>query len=160
MEKSNQFRVNTPRVIHEMIDGEVIIVNLEKGHYYSLLGTGAEIWEYVIGGMSTPEIVSRLLTRYEGDRKDIEDAVENMISKLQTEGIIVQDVAGRDADERLAGEVESDGEITKKVFTIPVLEKYTDMEDLLLLDPIHETDETGWPNMALGVPEEEGQIDR
>jgi hypothetical protein len=29
-----------------------------------------------------------------------------------------------------------------------VLQKYTDMADLLLLDPIHEVDEQGWPQPA------------
>ena len=28
----------------------------------------------------------------------------------------------------------------------PRLDKYTDMQELLLLDPIHEVDERGWPN--------------
>ncbi len=27
----------------------------------------------------------------------------------------------------------------------PALETYTDMQELLLLDPIHDVDETGWP---------------
>jgi hypothetical protein len=31
-------------------------------------------------------------------------------------------------------------------FSRPILTKYTDMKELLLLDPIHEVDETGWPN--------------
>jgi hypothetical protein len=26
-----------------------------------------------------------------------------------------------------------------------VLERYTDMQELLLLDPIHDVDQTGWP---------------
>ena len=30
-------------------------------------------------------------------------------------------------------------------FNPPVLSVYSDMEDLLLLDPIHDVDETGWP---------------
>ena len=31
-------------------------------------------------------------------------------------------------------------------FVVPTLEKYTDMEALLLADPIHEVDEAaGWP---------------
>jgi hypothetical protein len=34
-------------------------------------------------------------------------------------------------------------------FEAPVLQKYTDMQDLLLLDPIHDTDETGWPNIRI-----------
>jgi hypothetical protein len=28
---------------------------------------------------------------------------------------------------------------------VPLLRKYTDMRDLLLLDPIHDVDEQGWP---------------
>lgn len=31
-------------------------------------------------------------------------------------------------------------------FPAPRLERYTDMQDLLLLDPIHDVDERGWPN--------------
>jgi len=32
------------------------------------------------------------------------------------------------------------------VFDAPVLHSYTDMQDVLLLDPIHDVDETGWPS--------------
>ena len=36
--------------------------------------------------------------------------------------------------------------VTEKLaYEHPVLQKYTDMEDLLLLDPIHDVDEAGWP---------------
>ena len=31
-------------------------------------------------------------------------------------------------------------------FVNPTLTKFTDMQDLLLLDPIHEVDEMGWPH--------------
>ena len=33
----------------------------------------------------------------------------------------------------------------KKPYTAPAVQKYDDLEDLLLLDPIHEVDEAGWP---------------
>jgi hypothetical protein len=32
----------------------------------------------------------------------------------------------------------------------PVLDKYTDMQELLLLDPIHEVDDAGWPHTLTG----------
>jgi len=31
-------------------------------------------------------------------------------------------------------------------FVAPVLERYEDMQDFLLVDPIHEVDDSGWPN--------------
>ena len=42
---SNQrFRVNTPNVTHETIDGEAVIINLDSGNYYSLVEVGSFIW--------------------------------------------------------------------------------------------------------------------
>jgi hypothetical protein len=34
----------------------------------------------------------------------------------------------------------------KPRFEPPILRTFEDMQDLLLLDPIHEVDEMGWPN--------------
>ena len=36
-------------------------------------------------------------------------------------------------------------------FVAPELKRYADMQDLLLLDPVHDVDEKGWPN-ALAAP--------
>jgi len=33
----------------------------------------------------------------------------------------------------------------ENAFSAPLLEKYSDMQELLLLDPIHEVGERGWP---------------
>ena len=35
-------------------------------------------------------------------------------------------------------------------FESPTMEKYGDMQDLLLSDPIHEVDEAGWPRPQAG----------
>jgi hypothetical protein len=153
MKKSNQYRVNSPSVIHEMIDDEVVIVNLEKGRYYSLLRTGAEIWAGISEGMASDDIILRLSNQYEADRKVIEMAVNNLISELQKEGVIIPIKPG---DRRVTvpnENVSTDNKSGKQKFEIPKLEKYTDMEELLLLDPIHDIDEMGWPNMALDATE-------
>ena len=38
---------------------------------------------------------------------------------------------------------EKDTEV--RPFQPPVLQKFRDMQDLLLMDPIHDVDEAGWP---------------
>jgi hypothetical protein len=43
------------------------------------------------------------------------------------------------------GEFPGSGEITSR--HAELFEKYTDMESLLLADPIHEVDEQGWPKL-------------
>ena len=47
-----RYRINSPPVIHQTLDGEVIVVNLDTGTYYSLVGTGAAIWDAVERGAS------------------------------------------------------------------------------------------------------------
>ena len=38
-------------------------------------------------------------------------------------------------------------------FTPPKLERYTDMQEIILLDPVHKVDSQGWPRAAPTVPE-------
>ena len=38
--------------------------------------------------------------------------------------------------------------LSPMAFEKPVIEKFSDMQEMLLLDPIHEVSEMGWPNEA------------
>jgi hypothetical protein len=70
--------------------------------------------------------------------------VQKFIDELQQEGLIVV----KEKEESRGAidlKTESKAEGKKPDFEAPVLNRYTDMQDLLLLDPIHEVDETGWP---------------
>ncbi|NEP40200.1 MAG: PqqD family protein, partial [Okeania sp. SIO2H7] len=89
MENTERFQINSPKVVQETIEGEVVIVNLDKGDYYSLLNTGADIWSAIEKGNSTTEIIAEMTERYEGDRKTIETAVNSLITQLREEEIII-----------------------------------------------------------------------
>lgn len=143
---SEILKINSPKVVHEIIDGEVVIVHLVKGHYYSLVKTGADIWSGIERGISREQILEEMVSRYDGDPADIEKAVNNMIEQLQEEELIAVAQTEESAT-AAAGAIEANANPEKLSFEPPKLDKYTDMEDLLLLDPIHEVDETGWPNV-------------
>ncbi|MGC1248263.1 MAG: PqqD family protein [Spirulinaceae cyanobacterium] len=140
-----RFRVNTPGVVQETIDGEVVIVNLQKGDYYSLVNAGADVWAGIEQGMSQSELISNLSQRYEANSETIANSVNTLLQQLQQEGIIVpnpnSEASSINQNEETPGE--------KLPFEEPKLGKYTDMEELLGLDPIHEVDEMGWPNAKL-----------
>jgi hypothetical protein len=133
-------RVNAPQVIHEAIDGEVIIINLTSGNYYSLKGSGAEIWQLVQGVASAGEIVETLSSRY-GQQAEIESSVSDFLAHLEREGL----TAPGDASARTATPTDAPTPGQAASFVPPSLEKFTDMQDLVLLDPVHEVDATGWP---------------
>jgi len=127
-----RFRVNSPKVIHQIFETEVVIVNLETGIYYSIGGSGIDVWRAIDAGFVLPQIIGAF-TPIGADAR-----IKAFIEELEREQLIVQTEAEQKAK---AGETlppPSD-------FVPPVLEKFTDMREMLLIDPIHELDESGWP---------------
>jgi Coenzyme PQQ synthesis protein D (PqqD) len=148
MNQSDKFSVNAPKVVHETIEGEVVIVNLDKGDYYSLVQAEADIWNGITSGISRDEMIEEMTYRYAGDRATIEKGVNDFIDQLQREELIKIDQTdeSNNCDAKTVPILaEVNGE--KPNFEPPSLNKYTDMEELLALDPIHEVDEQiGWPS--------------
>ena len=140
MTSSAAFRINAPHVIGEVIDDEAIIVNLESGAYYSLRNAGAEAWRLLAGSASMGQVAERIALLFEADPATIEDAVGRLFADLQAEQLIVS------ADAATEAPALPDVSGPRRAFEAPTLEKFTDMADLLLLDPIHEVSPRGWPN--------------
>lgn len=137
-----RYRINTPQITHETLDGEVIMVDFESGAYFSLHGSGEFIWSLVDNTVAVDDIASLVMQRYQGSPEEIHESVNSFLAELEKERLIVE--SGSE------GLPESDVEQTmgydiKEHFVPPVLEKHTDMQELLLLDPIHEVQDEGWP---------------
>jgi hypothetical protein len=144
---SPSFIINSPKVVHETIDSEVIIVNLDLGDYYSLVKVAVDVWHGIERGISQEKLMAEILDRYEGSYEEIQASVDSFIEKLQLEKLIVLKSVNTEEIFNNCHEQSDTQPIKDKVkFEPPTLEKFTDMEDLLLLDPIHEVEESGWPN--------------
>ena len=141
---SNQrFRVNTPTVTHETIDGEAVIINLDSGNYYSLVEVGSFIWGIIEKGASASEVQNQVLQTYQGNATDIDRGVQELLAQLQQENLIVPVDGGAVSNHSEALPLNNGNE--KPSFNPPLLHKYSDMQELLLLDPIHDVDDAGWP---------------
>jgi len=136
-----RFRVNSPQVISEIIEGELVVINLERGTYYSAEGSGPFIWELIERGMSRSGIVAAMTQQHGGETAEIEIGVHAFLDRLLEEELVLElklgDDPGLPAPESVS---EAPGP-----FLRPVLNVYSDMADILLLDPVHDVDETGWP---------------
>lgn len=147
---NQRFRVNTPTVTHETIDGEAVIINLDSGNYYSLVDVGSFIWGLVDHGASANEVQNLVLQTYEGSATDIDRGVQELLVQLQLENLIVPvDESTMVALDQIAP---SNNNHEKPLFNPPSLHKYSDMQELLLLDPIHDVDEAGWPKPNPEIP--------
>ena len=152
MQLSKRFQINTPEisdtplVTSEIVDGEVIIINYVTGAYYSLLKVGVDIWCFIEKRATLGEIIGEIHNRYDGQPQEIEESVTELVAQLQREDLIV--VVELDETESIGAiklSKEDNPVMAKLPFETPILEKYDDMQELLLLDPIHEVDEAGWP---------------
>ena len=121
MVTTKTYRIDRNKAISETLDGETIIINLETGTYYSMNASGTTVWDAL--GKELPINVT-------------ESFVTDFLVFLERENLI-------------ANLSESESELSA-CFTAnekPVIEKYSDMQEMLLADPIHDVDTAGWPKM-------------
>jgi len=142
MTSESWYRVDPGKVAHETIDGEVIMIHLLIGTYYSLGGAGADLWTHLVNGRGREETLALLEQRYDAEPGFIAETVDSLVKRLAEEELLEPATKAAPAPDGPPAEP-----IPERLpFEPPQLEKYTDMQDFLLVDPIHETDETGWPN--------------
>lgn len=137
-----RYRINRPKVILESFEDEVVLVNLDTGTYYSIDAVGAAVWGWVERGATVAETVAGITAAYTGEREEIELAVTRFVDELIQNNLIVP-AETTSLTEAKPGSPAA----TPQPFTAPTLNQYSDMQELLLLDPIHEVDESGWPNV-------------
>lgn len=142
-----RYRVNSPHVISETVGGETIIVNLASGHYFNLQATAVDVWRGLERGEALEGIVLELERRYEAEDGEIHAAVEKLADDFVAAELIVADGTG--AGEAPSAPPQDVGE-DRAPFAPPGFTTFTDMQDIILLDPVHEVDTRGWPHAPSG----------
>ena len=133
-----------PSTVHERFGDETVILNLDSGSYYSAQGIGSIIWALISDGYSESNIVHRIRAAFSGNVDEVASATQRFLDQLIEEALVESHAAADGNSD--AGDSAHVAEASAQVFSAPVLQKYTDMEEMLLLDPIHEVDEHGWPS--------------
>jgi hypothetical protein len=122
------YRIRTPKVVHESVAGEVVAIDFDSGSYFSLRGPAEAVWSALSGDEG------RAVDKAAGAVADVDaDAVAGFLDHLVELGLLER--TGPPAG---SGSVTGTGAL--------VVEQFTDMEDLILLDPVHDVSDAGWPN--------------
>ena len=78
----------SPDLIATEMDGDVVMMSLEKGSYFGLEGVGGAIWELMAGPVTLDEIVENLVARFEiGDEECRADA-RAFVDELVENGLV------------------------------------------------------------------------
>ena len=95
-------------------------------------------------GATKASVASALAHRFEATPAALDAAASSFLDALLAESLIVPKAAASSPN----GTPHAPGPVpaARTPLSPPRLEVFTDLQDLLLLDPIHDTDETGWPH--------------
>lgn len=139
---SSRYRLNEPDVSAEVFDEEVLAINLKTGHYHSLRESGVVLWQALMQGHTAEEAAAALSGAFPEAAEAAATEARTYIQKLEEDGLIVPSSETAPP----TGPLEIP---TKGTYASPLIESYTDMQELLLIDPIHEVDVyTGWPQKS------------
>lgn len=130
--------INAPAVISEPMEDEVVVINLDNGCYYNLNKTAAQIWSGLEQGHSAKTVASHFVRSYPDNADAVMRDFEAFINRITEENLI------RETEAKSPETI--DVKITDGTYIKPDFEKFTDMQEMLLLDPIHEVSEAGWPH--------------
>lgn len=126
-----------PDVIDETFDGEAVLVQLRTGVYYALNARASGLWSLLQAGQRVSALADALARAEQRDRAAARAEIAAFAAQLLAEELVVEGAAAAPLP----------AELPPLPGGLPELQRFDDMQDLLLLDPIHDLDldRDGWP---------------
>ena len=75
-------------LISAPVDGEIVILSVERGKYYGLDEIGTEIWQRLESPVRIDALCEHCATKYAADRQTIERDVLALFESLLAEGLV------------------------------------------------------------------------
>lgn len=124
----------------ERLDGEVIIVDFESGHYYSFRGPAADVLWLVDHTIMTDMWPELLGAGYPSlDWSSAESGVMRFLDRLIELRLIKPLSTGSTTHLALPDDVD------RATWVDPEMLVNDELADLLVIDPIHDVSDDGWP---------------
>lgn len=130
MNLSIRYEICAPEVVAEVFDGEIVILNLASGFYFSLNPAGCKIWHALLDGATPQAILDSIPTGAASRKTPVCDFVQRLCELdliRPTHDASAAPSAPVDWQD-LAGDVD------------PQIDVFDDLADLILADPIHDVD--------------------
>ncbi len=126
--------VANKRIAAELFGEEIVLIDVGSGRYFSLRGAAADLWTL----LAEPRLRATLADAFIAPD---DDALQALISQMQEQHLVLA-TSGDEPPTPVAQFME---------YRPGLLEIYTDLAELIALDPVHEVDaEQGWPVQQLG----------
>ena len=144
------YALNESKMFMDIEDGVAIIINSETGIYYGFNAFGTSVLEVLSQGADTEDVLSNVLS-FPNAIADLKDKFFAFVNEL-TENEILVEGPSQSVEIALSAAVALNDEFELSV------QLYTDAQEMLLADPIHEVkEEMGWTpeKESIGYTKEE-----
>ena len=135
------FSIKSNSVALERLDGEVIIISFSSAQFFSARGSGADVLSLFEAGLPSRSILEILSAHYSNFEYE-HSGLDIFVSSLLAEGIIQETVETINSDT-----FQLPNDLARSHWSKPELLIHDEIHGLLLVDPIHETNDEGWPKL-------------
>lgn len=133
--------VANDRIAAEDFAGEIVLIDIEKGVYFSLQGLAVDLWR----SFSEPRQSDEVLEQFVGHGAD-RAVLTGALDELRRNNLVCETIAPPVAG--LACSMPAAG------FAAPVVAVFSDLAELIAIDPVHEVDASaGWPLRPANFPD-------
>lgn len=138
--------IDKQNIAKEVFDNEAVMINIPAGKYYSVRGeAGLRVLEILEEPTTQEAIMAILLNEFETTESDAQMNLTTFLEQLSAEEILVE------TSEVAVSEKLQESVAQKLPFGKLALEVYDDMQELLLVDPVHDVESLkGWPQKKNG----------
>ncbi|MGI8498624.1 MAG: PqqD family protein [Gemmatimonadaceae bacterium] len=126
----SRLKPNSAECASKIMDGEAVIINLTDGTYYSMPDVAGAIWQMIGEERTLSEIVDGIVARYDVTAGQAERDVRRLTDELLASKLAV-------AANGASAVLQSHGPTLspRLPYATPELTSYSDMADLVALDP-------------------------
>ena len=140
LKTNSNYVLNSSEISLERLNGEVVIISFNSGNYYSCVGSAADILSLVSKEVDRTVWKDIICSKYKINDLPVVE-VELFIEECLKENIVLL------VNSKLEGMSDLPDDFTRNGWNTPTLKIYKDFQDLLLVDPIHDSSLTGWPEL-------------
>jgi hypothetical protein len=136
------YEFDKAKFLMERFDDETVLINVVTGHYYSLSGSGPDLFALLETGLSVEE-AAEAIGGGSDEPHNVRKLVSDFAARLVEESLLIPRQSPIPRPPRMQ---QADGKVAVALAP-PVLTRFDDMREILLLDPVHQVDQSaGWPN--------------
>lgn len=137
-----RYAVAGNHILRRQFEDELTVINMDSGAYYSIGGSALAMWDLLELGASPDELTAHLTAQFDVGVNTAEQDVRRIVSILLADSLILV-YQGEGLGSSAPAE-------PRRPYEAPWVETFDDLQDLLLLDPVHDVSGGAWPGKPIG----------